>query len=104
MSNLYKYEIIAKSGDLGIKSIFPRLSINDLGEIAFVGEFSSGGTSIFVWDGSVLKNVTPGTANNAFRRWAEAVQINNKGQIIASDRSGTGSTSVYIVDGKASDQ
>jgi hypothetical protein len=88
----YKYDIIAKAGDLGIQKLENRPSINDLGQVALVGDFDTnvfGSNAVFVGDGSTpLKQISSTTESS--RAFGTAVQINNSGQVIANWRYTTG--------------
>ncbi|MBE9210617.1 tandem-95 repeat protein [Nostoc sp. LEGE 06077] len=98
----YKYEIIAKTGDKGIQKIENRVSINDLGKVAFVGDLNTsvfGLNGIFVGDsvdGSVtLTDIAP-AAEQTNRQFGTAVQINNNNQVIGSWREASGISALYL--------
>lgn len=82
--SLYKFEVIAKTGQAGITGIQDSPSINDFGLVAFSGSLA-GGTSIFVADGTAdPKNITPGfvSPNRSFSR---SVKINNNYQVLSQE-------------------
>lgn len=92
-SSFFEFDIIAKTGDSPptgggvLTSISSRVSINDNGNVAFLGMTATGGSLFFKEE--YLPNpvnisfATPSTA----RIYSPGIQINNYNQIIATDRS-----------------
>jgi len=97
----YRYDIIARTGDLGIRKLENRTSINDLGQVAFIGDLDtsvSGGNAVFVGDGSTpLRQISD---SQSIRNFSTAVQINNSGQVITNwIASGIGGNYLYDSNG-----
>jgi hypothetical protein len=81
----YKYEVIGATGQVGLTGIGTDVSINDKGEVAFVGKLATG-EGIFVGDGSSdPSNINP-SWQSLSRVFDPAVQINNNRQVVARDR------------------
>jgi len=59
----YGYDVVAKNGQGGLTGMGNQPSINDFGQVAFIGQ-SGGGESIWVGDGVTLaRNANPGSIN-----------------------------------------
>ena len=72
----YDYTVIAKTGDQGLTGLGTGPSINDNGQVAFVGQFADGSDSIFVGDRlSTLNNVSK-ALQSPNRYFQPSVQIN----------------------------
>jgi uncharacterized delta-60 repeat protein len=82
-STLYDYDLIAQSGTNNLLGLGNGPSINDAGEVAFVGRFTQG-DDIFVGHGGGPQQISH-TADTR-KTFREAVQINNAGQIVAVNR------------------
>lgn len=99
MGTAYKFDIIAKTGG-SIKKIESRTSINDLGHVAFVGDFdiTKPGNAVFVAGDSFVKEITD---SQGILQFGTAVQINNSGQVVANWRktNGVGATYLYNSNG-----
>ncbi len=99
----YKYDIIAKTGDQGIQKIENRVSINNLGKVAFVGDLDTtvfGSNAIFVGDSLLLKIVSSPLFS---RQFGTSVQINDNNQIIANGRSTSNAGNISLWDGNSID-
>ncbi len=86
-SPFYEYKTIVKTGDLGLQDLSNRPSINDLGQVAVIGDFDTtafGSEGIIVGDGSgTAKNIAP-IVNQPSQNLGSRVQINNDGQVIST--------------------
>lgn len=85
----YKIEVVAKTGQAGIVSIAPEVSINDNGTVALIAKIAENGTgklieNIFVGDGASgsLRSITPTISSNPVQEFSPSIQINNNDQII----------------------
>lgn len=105
-SEFYKLEIIAKTGDAVVGATDPlgpiaseSGSINDDGDVAFVGQF---GTSSFLGNGVMVGDGTsdPLLVSQGFisptRVFSNGAQINNARQIVARDRVAGSPPSTFI--------
>ena len=80
-SVFYDFDVVAKSGDVGISAFGIGPSINDNGRVAMTGFFRSQ-SALFVGDGSALPiNVTP-NASRPNRFFSSFVQMNNSDRVI----------------------
>ncbi|MEZ6081648.1 MAG: hypothetical protein R3C56_40050, partial [Pirellulaceae bacterium] len=82
-SAFYDFDIVARTGG-NLTSIQPTASINDNGQVAFVG-VSTEGQAVYVADG----NGTPKVVSfdpSATRTYGQEIQINNAGLVAAVDR------------------
>ena len=59
----YDYTVIAQTGDQGLVSLGNGASINDSGQVAFVGNFADGSNGIFVGNGSTPSEFNDVTEN-----------------------------------------
>lgn len=82
-NSFYKFNIIAKTGDRDLTRIEDQPSINDKGNVAFVGLIGSV-IDIFTGDGTNLIDVT-GSSRPAATGTTRAVQINNLNQVVSHD-------------------
>ena len=84
----YDYTVIAQTGDQGLVSLGNGASINDSGQVAFVGNFADGSNGIFVGNGSTPSEFNDVTENaqSPNQIYQPTVQINNSGEIAAVDR------------------
>lgn len=74
-SPFYQYQVVAAAGQIGITGIGKYVSINDSGNVAFVGKLA-GGEAIFIGGSVPLRNITPGfVASDRF--FGDTVQIND---------------------------
>ncbi len=80
----YNYPIIAQTGQDGISAIREFPSINDLGEVAFIGALAAGGEAVFAGAGASLPtNLSgPGSADITY---GVSAQINKYGQVLATE-------------------
>ena len=85
-SVFYDFNVIAKTGDLGMTGMQDSPSINDQGQVAFVGNFSDG-SGLIVGDGTPgsLENINPTLSHESSRSFGRFAQINNSGQVLAID-------------------
>ena len=90
-----RYQVVAKTGDAGLTNIQQSGSINDSGEVAFVGDVA-GGEAIFVGgpNDATPRDITPGFLN-PFRFFGLGIQINDNNQVAAVDRVSTGNLLTY---------
>ncbi len=96
LSNTYKYTVIAQTGTaLGLTALGTGPSINESGQVAFVGTTADGSNGILVGDGSSLLDVTQ-PLQNPNRYFQPTVQINDSGQIAAVDRDSGSPPSYYL--------
>jgi hypothetical protein len=98
-SDFYTYTLIAKTGQQDQKGatltgIAPDPSINDAGQVAFVGDYANG-QGILVGDGNTLTNINPSFSHTANRTFSPFVEINNSNQVAAIDRY-AGDASSYL--------
>ena len=102
----YSYDIVAKNGQLGLTGMGLQPSINDYGQIAFVGQ-SGGGESIWVGDGvSAPRNINPGFLNPGRIFFGAGLQINNLNKVAAQERlvgNSVPTSSLRIWDASATD-
>jgi hypothetical protein len=88
LSEFYDFDVIAQTNsELSSFTQFP--SINDSGQVAFIANLASGGEGIFVGTGNNVPPTQlsgPGSANTTY---LASVQINNAGQVLASQRNFT---------------
>ncbi len=91
----YRFDIVAESGSEGFTGFDVSSSVNDNGEVAFVGRVDAG-EGVFVGSGwAAPVNISPGFQSST-RVFNPGVQINNSGLVAARDRiSGTPPT--YIL-------
>jgi hypothetical protein len=90
LSVFYTDTVIAETGRVdqngdALTGISNDPSINDAGQVAFVGNYSVG-QGILVGDGTTLTNINPAFSHTATRTFAPFVEINNKDQVVAVDR------------------
>jgi hypothetical protein len=79
----YNYDVIGSTGQVGITGIGIYPSINDYGNVAFVGRFATG-QGIFVGNGTTApKNIIP---KYYLRDLGDSVQISNNNKIAGRDR------------------
>ena len=82
-SPFYKFTVIAQTKAGGLTKIQPGVSINDKGNVAFIGTFDQRKQGIFISDGSGdPKNITPKNYNRDF---GSQLQLNTDNQLIARD-------------------
>lgn len=82
----YSYEILARSSFKGVLQLFDGISINDSGNVAFVGKTVLGETIYVGSDVTTTHKIDP--AYEGFVKFYDgAVQINNNNQIVARDRA-----------------
>ncbi|HEU5099273.1 MAG TPA: hypothetical protein VFU22_09650, partial [Roseiflexaceae bacterium] len=83
----YTFDLVAVKDQAGLTSMAENVSINDLGNVAFVGRLATGGEGIFVGDSSAsLSNISPAFSTSPSRVFGSGVQINNANQVVAHDR------------------
>ena len=82
----YSYEILARSSFKGVLQLYESVSINDLGNVAFVGRTALGETIYVGKDVTTTRKVDPGY-EGFVKFYDGAVQINNNNQIVARDRA-----------------
>lgn len=79
----YTYDVIGSTGQVGLTGIGIYPSINDIGNVSFVGRFATG-QGIFIGNGTMLpKNIIP---KYYLRDLGDSVQINNNNKIAGRDR------------------
>jgi len=100
MSSFYKFDIIAKTGQLNLSGIEDNPSINDAGNVAFVGQLTTGGEGIFVGNapGAATAIANTPSSNPGFSR---GVQINNENQVVGQLQRPGPITTVYVWDGNS---
>ena len=91
----YNYAVIAQSGQNGITSIDQFSSINDSGQVAFVGQFADGSNGVFVGNGFSLNDISS-VLQSSGRTFGTKVQINNSGQVAAEDSFSGTSLADYV--------
>jgi YD repeat-containing protein len=91
----YYLDVIARTGDQGLVGFGDQPSINDLGQVAFVGQFVDG-EGIFVGDHAGLENINPQFSHTLDRVFGRGVQINNSGQVLARDRVSGGPAIAHV--------
>ena len=80
-------QLIAKTGQANLTGILADASINNNGEVAFVGQYANGGEGIFCWNGSSLNDISFSTYQaNPNRLYGPGVQINDQDEVVAVDR------------------
>lgn len=80
----YQYDIIAKTGELGITTIEDSPSINDTGFVAFVGRRATE-TDVFAGYGNASKSLIDVTGTRGSPNTSKQVQINNQNIIATHD-------------------
>ncbi len=100
-SVFYKFDVVASVGQpIGpnLTSIGEFPSINDRGDVAFMGEDANGFLNyIFVGNGiTAATNITPSFGLTATADFSNAVQINNAEQVISQDNSSPNVTKIRI--------
>src|ERR1051325_8462671 len=83
-NNYYAHTVLAQTGQAGLTGIKSAPSINDLGQVAFIGQIS-GGEGVFYADSQTLANLSQSYASRTF---STTVQINNSRNIVARDSGG----------------
>ena len=98
-STLYGFDLVAEKGQLNLTGMGTGPSINDAGDVAFVGDFGSGAQGLFVGDGTAdgLQNINPTWSNNASRVFGDPVEINNNGEVLAVDRYSTNGSTQFTL-------
>ncbi len=96
-SVFYKFDVVASVGQpIGpnLTSIGEFPSINDRGDVAFMGEDANGFLNyIFVGNGiTSATNITPSFGLTATADFSNAVQINNAEQVISQDSNSSNGT------------
>ena len=87
LTSTYSFAVIAQTGQQGLVGLGSGASINDNGQVAFVGQLADGSNGIFVGsDPNALNDVTA-SLQSPTRLYQPTVQINNSGQIAAVDRA-----------------
>jgi hypothetical protein len=85
-SPFYDYKVVAITGQAGLTGIGDSPSINDHGDVAFVGVLAAGlGQGVFKGNG-VGDPINISGFTGALRVYGRAVQINNNGKIVARDQ------------------
>ena len=90
LSDFYDLAVIAQTGVAGLTSIGNGPSINDLGEVAFIGHAGPDeGIYVGAGDGSTRRNINPLFSHDPDpqfdRHFGPAVQINNAGRVVADE-------------------
>src|SRR5262249_35378855 len=81
----YRFDIIAQTGQASLISMGDSPSINDDGEVGFVGVLT-GGQAVFIGNGvGNPVNITPGFVRSTLV-FGRAVQINNNWKVVARDQ------------------
>ena len=80
----YKLDVIAKSGQLELKGIEPGVSINDAGQVAFIGRLNNERTAVFVADGTSPPTTVATTTSDW--KFHEAIQINDNSELVTFDQ------------------
>jgi hypothetical protein len=97
LSEFYNYTLIAETGQKDqngdeLKAFSPDPSIDDAGQVAFVGTYANG-QGILVGDGATLTNINPSISHTATLTFSPFVEINNNNQVVAIDRDSTDASS-----------
>jgi FtsP/CotA-like multicopper oxidase with cupredoxin domain len=85
----YDYKTIAATSGAvgGFTTLGIGPSINDWGEVAFMGGTSNGGTGLYLADATGAKRaVNPGWSSNISRRFDDFLEVNNSDVIAVGDR------------------
>ncbi len=88
-SVFYEFEVMAQSGMGGIVGISPETSINDLGQVAFIGQETASTTSfesVYVASGAGAPLTNYSTNFSTSKREFVFPQINNSGLVVCRDR------------------
>ena len=93
--HFYNFDAIARTGNLDMTGMSDSPSINDAGQVAFVGNFSNG-SGLIVGDGTSLTNINPLFSHSPNRSFGRFAQINDSGQVLAID-SVSGSQPQYLL-------
>jgi len=98
-SIFYKFDVVAKNGQTTGAGTFSGFgsgpSVSEMGMVAFVGQLSSAGDSIFMGNGSATPIwVTAGFVNSS-TTFDNSVQINRTNQILGNDRA-SGAPTLYF--------
>ncbi len=80
----FTYKIVAITGQQGVQSIKSAPSINDSGDVAFIGQ-GAGGENVFIAEGGTLTSLAPDDANRTF---STSFQVNNDGNVVARHSGG----------------
>lgn len=86
----FMYEVVAKTGQTGLVSIAPEVSVNDKGVVALIGRIhDNGGTgplieNIFIGSGSPnsLVNISPKINSSTSQTFSPSIQINNNDLVL----------------------
>lgn len=82
----YHFDLVAESGAGGFTGFGDSVSVNDKGEVAFVGQLAIGESIFFgKGTGAAPVNATPGFASST-RRFGRAVQITRDSKILGRDQ------------------
>ncbi len=96
LSAAYSYDLIAKSGGAeGLTSMNTQVSINDAGTVAFIGQKSTG-SGVYVGKGSSTAAIEASKGFDSPTRTFGFPEINNTGQVSASERV-SGSPPSYVI-------
>ncbi len=86
--NQIPFQIIASTGNLGLVNIHREISLNDLGNVAFIGQiYDNGGAgplieNVFLCGDSGVRNVTPGINSSFYQTFSPGIQMNNNNWIV----------------------
>src|SRR5216683_3338986 len=107
-SSIHDYAVIGQTGQAGLTGIEQGASINDAGNVAFIGD-KTAGKGIYFWDQSAgtLTNVDSGFVSSIRSPYPE-LQLNNSDQVATVDRfnfvSGDVTWGARIWDARQSDK
>ncbi len=83
-SNYYDYRILAQTGQAGLVGIKTAPSINNAGNVGFIG-LIAGGEGVFFADGQTVVNLSPAHASRTF---STSFQLNDFNTVVARDSFG----------------
>ncbi len=84
LTGTFDFEVLAATGQNSLTDIQAAVSVNDSGNIAFVGSRSTGQSVYFAGSGSAPQIVSFGSPSSS-RTYGRELQINNNNQIAAVD-------------------
>src|SRR5687767_10297793 len=80
-NDAYRYQVMGQVGQSSLTALSDRVSINDMGEVAFIGTTASG-NAIFFSDGMAAPRVISFSPSST-RDYGTIAQLNNLRQVVA---------------------